>query len=100
MAIVSISKIQIRRGRANSGTGLPQLSSGEMAWAIDTKELFIGNGAVSEGAPFVGNTRILTEADVESMSSATAGLAGKYLGTKPSIEGVSHRNGIPPSIHH
>ena len=77
MAIVSISKIQIRRGRANSGTGLPQLSSGEMAWAIDTKELFIGNGAVSEGAPFVGNTRILTEADVESMSSATAGIFGQ-----------------------
>ena len=77
MAIVSISKIQIRRGRANSGTGLPQLSSGEMAWAIDTKELFIGNGAVSEGAPFVGNTRVLTEDDIQTMNSSTAGIFGQ-----------------------
>jgi hypothetical protein len=63
MAVVSISRIQIRRGKKNSGTGLPQLASGEFGWAIDTQELFIGNGAVSEGAPFVGNTKILSEND-------------------------------------
>lgn len=63
MAVVQISKIQIRRGRKNEGTGLPQLSGGEMAWAVDTQELYIGNGAVSEGAPAVGNTKILTEND-------------------------------------
>lgn len=63
MAVVQISRIQIRRGRRNSDTGLPQLASGELAWAIDTQELYIGNGAVSEGAPFVGNTKILTEND-------------------------------------
>ena len=63
MAIVSISRIQIRRGRKNQGTGLPQLASGEFGWAIDTQELFIGNGSVAEGAPFVGNTKILTEKD-------------------------------------
>ena len=63
MAVVQISKIQLRRGRKNSATGLPQLSSGEMGWAIDTQELYIGNGAVSEGAPQVGNTKILTEKD-------------------------------------
>ena len=40
---------------------MPQLASGELGWAIDTQELYIGNGAVSEGAPAVGNTRILTE---------------------------------------
>lgn len=62
MAVVQISRIQVRRGRANSGTSLPQLASGEMGWAVDTQELYIGNGSVSEGAPFVGNTRILTEA--------------------------------------
>lgn len=61
MAVVSISRIQIRRGRKNSGTGLPQLASGEFGWAVDTQELFIGNGSVSEGAPYVGNTQILTE---------------------------------------
>lgn len=63
MAIVSISRIQIRRGRKNQGTGLPQLASGEFGWAIDAQELYIGNGSVAEGAPLVGNTRILTEND-------------------------------------
>lgn len=63
MAVVQISKIQHRRGRAGAGTGLPQLASGEIGWAIDTQELFIGNGAVAEGAPYVGNTKIITEHD-------------------------------------
>ena len=63
MAIVSISRIQIRRGRKNAGSGLPQLAGGELSWAVDTQELFIGNGAVSEGAPAVGNSKVLTEHD-------------------------------------
>jgi len=62
MAVIQISKIQLRRGREQE-EGIPQLASGELAWAIDTQKLFIGNGAVSEGAPQVGNTRILTEKD-------------------------------------
>lgn len=60
MAVVSISRIQIRRGRR---TDLPQLASGEFGWAVDSQEIFIGNGAVSEGAPYVGNTKLLTEHD-------------------------------------
>ena len=63
MAVVQISKIQVRRGQKNAGTGLPQLASGELGWAIDTRELYIGNGSVSEGAPQVGNTKVLTEFD-------------------------------------
>ena len=63
MAVVSISRIQVRRGRKNQGSGLPQLASGEFGWAVDAQELFIGNGSVSEGAPYVGNTKILTEHD-------------------------------------
>ena len=63
MAVVQISKIQVRRGQKNIGTGLPQLASGEIGWAIDTRELYIGNGAVSEGAPAVGNTKVLTQYD-------------------------------------
>jgi len=63
LAIVSISRIQIRRGRKNAGSGLPQLAGGELGWAVDTQELFIGNGAVSEGAPAVGNSKVLTEHD-------------------------------------
>ena len=63
MAVVQISRIQIRRGQKNQGTGLPQLSSGELGWAIDTQEMFIGNGSVAEGAPQVGNTKVITEHD-------------------------------------
>lgn len=64
MAVYQISRIQLRRGKASTGTGLPQLASGELAWAIDTQELYIGNGAVSEGAPAVGNTKVLTQNDL------------------------------------
>ena len=63
MAVVQISKIQVRRGQRNSGIGVPQLSSAEFAWAVDTQELFIGNGSILEGAPYVGNTKVLTEHD-------------------------------------
>ena len=63
MAVVQISRIQVRRGQKNTGSGLPQLASGELAWAVDTQELFIGNGSVAEGAPFVGNSKILTTND-------------------------------------
>lgn len=62
MAVIQISKVQVRRGQT-AQTGFPQLSSGEFGWSIDQQQLYIGNGAVSEGAPAVGNTRILTERD-------------------------------------
>lgn len=60
MAVVQLSRIQQRRGKR---TDLPQLASGELGWAIDTQELFIGNGSVAEGAPAVGYTKILTSED-------------------------------------
>ena len=62
MAVVQISRIQVRRGRKGT-TNIPQLASGELGWAVDTQELFIGNGSVAEGAPYVGNTKVLTEHD-------------------------------------
>ena len=65
MAVVQISRIQVRRGKVQT-TPLPQLASGELGWAVDTQQLYIGNGSVSEGAPFVGNTKILTENDITS----------------------------------
>ena len=63
MAVIQISRIQIRRGQKNQGSGIPQLAGGELGWAMDSQELFIGNGSVAEGAPLVGNTKILTEND-------------------------------------
>lgn len=57
MAVIQISKIQVRRGLEEN---LPQLSSGELGWSIDTQRLWIGNGTLQEGAPEIGNTEILT----------------------------------------
>ena len=57
MAVIQISKIQVRRGLQEN---LPQLGSGEMGWSIDERRLFIGNGTLTEGAPEIGNTEILT----------------------------------------
>jgi len=56
--IVSISKIQHRYGLQEN---LPQLSAAELGWALDSRKLYIGNGTLSEGAPNIGNTEILTE---------------------------------------
>ncbi len=78
MATLQISKIQVRRGRRNSGTGMPQLASGEFGWAIDTQELYIGNGSVAEGAPTVGNTKVLTRTDLNAESGITDILTYMY----------------------
>jgi hypothetical protein len=74
MAVLQISKIQVRRGQ-KSQTGIPTLSAGEFAWAVDAQELYIGNGAVSEGSPSVGNTRLLTELDANNIFK----LASTYI---------------------
>lgn len=57
MAVIQISKIQVRRGLQEN---LPQLASGEMGWSVDERRLWIGNGTLAEGAPEEGNTEILT----------------------------------------
>lgn len=90
MAVVQISRIQIRRGRKNQGSGLPQLASGEFGWAVDTQELYIGNGAVSEGAPYVGNTQILTEHDDLFQ------YASNY--TYRALDGWIEKNGVQRSL--
>jgi hypothetical protein len=85
MAIVQISRIQQRRGRANSGTGLPQLASGELAWSLDTQELYIGNGSVAEGSPAVGNTKILTENDLLVQGNILNLVQHRYKASDPTI---------------
>ena len=91
MAVVQISRIQVRRGRKGSGTGLPQLASGEMAWAIDTQELYIGNGSVAEGAPSVGNTKVITQNDLVNENAFLDLLTYAYKSGDPSIIGTSVR---------
>ena len=58
MAIVQISQITNRKGLAEN---LPQLAGAEFGWSTDTRQLWIGNGTLEDGAPVVGNTEILTE---------------------------------------
>jgi hypothetical protein len=63
MAVVQISKIQIRRDvkDASADSSLPiKLSDGEFAWCRDTKQLYIGSAIV--GAPGqLENVEILTQ---------------------------------------
>lgn len=58
MAIVQISQITNRKGLQEN---LPQLAGAELGWSTDTRQLYIGNGTLQDGAPVIGNTEILTE---------------------------------------
>ena len=58
MAIVQISQVKHRHGLQEN---LPQLATAELGWSVDSRKLYIGNGTLSEGAPEIGNTEILTE---------------------------------------
>jgi len=58
LAIVQISQITNRKGLA---IDLPQLAGAEFGWSTDTRQLWIGNGTIADGAPVIGNTEILTE---------------------------------------
>ena len=97
MAVIQISKIQVRRGLQEN---LPQLGSGEMGWSIDERRLFIGNGTLSEGAPEIGNTEILTiyspigaalaniatiEANISALQSNVAALQANSATTTTSV---------------
>ena len=73
MPIVTISRIQHRRGKK---TDLPQLAAGELGWVVDEQRLYIGNGTVSDGAPAVGNTEIVTSGS----SAFTSALSHTYKG--------------------
>jgi hypothetical protein len=83
---VQISRIQVRRGRSLGGSGLPQLASGELAWSLDTQELYIGSGSVAEGAPAVGNTKILTERDLTVQGNLLNLIQHIYKVNDPAIQ--------------
>ena len=69
MAIVQISRITQRKGLFND---LPNpLAGAELGWSTDTRQLFIGNGTLADGAPVIGNTEVLTEfSDVLAFATA------------------------------
>ena len=54
------ARLRLRRGNFSD---LPNpLLGAELGWCVDTQQLFIGNGALADGAPDLGNTQILTQA--------------------------------------
>ena len=102
MAVIQISKIQVRRG-AISDQALPQLASGEFGWAVDTQQLFIGNGSVAEGSPAVGNTEILTERSIFDVLTNFTSTVYTYRGHNPAISiqtGPSVNSPIERTLQH
>ena len=88
MPIVSISRIQHRRGKR---TDLPQLAAGELGWVIDEQRLFIGNGTVADGAPAVGNTEIVTSGSSAFSTALTHTYKG-YLGDSTPVTSTVARS--------
>jgi hypothetical protein len=84
MAVIQISKIQVRRGQT-AELGMPQLASGEFGWSIDEQRLFIGSGSVAEGAPAVDNVEILTENSLFAALDKAASMTYTYIGNNPDI---------------
>lgn len=72
MAVLQVSQIQIRSGFYSE---LGQLSRGEFGWAIDKLRLFIGNGTTEQGAPYPGNTEVLT---TQAMTEIMAGSLSSF----------------------
>ena len=87
MPIVQISRIQHRRGKR---TDLPQLAAGELGWVVDEQRLFIGNGTVSDGAPAVGNTEIVTNGS-SAFTTALSHTYKGYLGDSTPIGNATQR---------
>lgn len=92
MAVVQISRIQLRRGLQQD---LPQLATAEMAWSIDTRQLYIGNGTLSEGAPTTGVTEILTAYSVTSYTSNVAAIASNVAILQQQVAALG---GTPTSV--
>jgi hypothetical protein len=85
MAIVQISRIQIRRGLNQD---LPQLASAEMGWSVDTQQLYIGNGTIAEGAPSAGITEILTSNSLNGFVANLAALASNVASIQSNVANI------------
>lgn len=89
MSITQISRIQNRRGLQEN---LPNLASGELGWAIDSRKLYIGNGTIEEGAPSTGVTEILTQNSVINYivgNTATANLSLTLTSNNATFQGTA-----------
>lgn len=88
MAVIQISKIQVRRGLQDN---LPQLSGGEFGWSVDSRRLYIGNGTLTEGAPAVGLTEILTEHSAASQATDITVLQGNIAVLEADVSNLAIR---------
>jgi len=87
MAVVEISKIQVRRGQENQ-TGIPALAGGEFGWAADTEHLYIGLRR-DDGGARDANVRILTENDL---------LPTQNIFNSPAVADYTYRADTNPPI--
>jgi len=84
MAVIQISRIQHRRGLE---ADLPNLSSAELGWSVDTRKLYIGNGTTEEGAPSLGKTEILTQYSILDFETSFAANVTTLQGNVIVLEG-------------
>jgi hypothetical protein len=84
MAVITVSKIQVRSGLQED---LPALDTGEFGWCVDSQRLFVGKGTLAEGAPVTGVTEILTE-----YSSGLIGISIAQLEANVAILGSAVAN--------
>ena len=98
MAVVEISRIQVRRGQENQ-TGVPALAGGEFGWAADTEHLYIGLRR-DDGGARDANVRILTENDLVNFFNVNQTLDSAYY-TYRSETSTGLIDGItaPPGSH-
>jgi len=87
MAIIEISRIQVRRGQENQ-TGIPTLAGGEFGWAADTEHLYIGLRR-DDGGARDANVRILTENDL---------LPTENIFNSPAVADYTYRADTDPPI--
>ena len=83
MAVIQISRIQHRRGLQ---ADLPNLASAELGWSVDTRQLYIGNGTIEEGAPSLGKTEILTQ---YSILDFTQGFGGNVTALQSNVATIN-----------
>lgn len=95
MAVTQISRIQHRRGLEQD---LPQLSSAELGWSLDTRKLYIGNGTLEEGAPTVGVTRILTERDIADITSNVEFTSYTFVGNAAGYAAQTGPSALSPVV--
>jgi len=95
MAVVEISRIQVRRGQEKQ-TGVPTLAGGEFGWAADTEHLYIGLRR-DDGGSRDANVRVLTENDLVNFFNVNQTLDSAYY-TYRSESAAGLVNGItaPP----